>query len=220
MFDQLEELPQYLGLNDQVYDVMKSAILRHQLPAGSKLDVALLSQRWKISRSPVNDAIQRLLMEGLVSVVPRKGTFVATMDARDVLELMDVRLMFELRAAELVIHEISETWLQEMEAILHSLDLELQQAKVDIGQYSKLDLAFHALPVTWTHNQKLYKIYQAQNFQWMMTRLYKSFAGHAEHWEIFRAYQSRSLEAVRQAVGAHIEAGKIGVMDAYKSRLT
>ncbi len=53
-----------------------------------------------VSRSPVNDAIQRLTMEGLISVIPRRGTFIAKMDVKDILELMDVRLMFELRAAE------------------------------------------------------------------------------------------------------------------------
>ena len=220
MFDQLEELPQYLGLNDQVYDVMKNAIMHHKLPAGSKLDVNLLAQRWNISRSPVNDAIQRLMMEGLVSVVPRKGTFVATMDAKDVLELMDVRLMFELRAAELVINEISDEWLAEMEKILVSIDWLLQQAKVDVVQYSKLDLHFHVLPILWTNNRKLHRIYQAQNFQWMMTRLYKTSAGHTEHWEIYRAYKSRSLETVRKAIEAHIAAGKAGVVDAYRNRLS
>ena len=68
----------------------------------------------------------------------------------------------------------------------------------------------------WTNNQKLYQIYQAQNFQWYMTRVWKSLAGQIEHWAIFNAYESRSLKAVQQAITKHIEAGKASVIERNK----
>ena len=213
MFEQLTEFPQYLALNDQVYDVLKNAIIQHILPAGSKLDVNLLSKKWNISRSPVYDAIQRLMNEGLVSVVPRRGTFVASIAVKDVLQLWDVRLMFELRAAELIVENINEEQLNELKHILVTLDGLREDSKVDYIQYSKLDMELHTLPILWTQNQKLYQIYQAQNFQWYMTRLLKSSAGQAEHWEIFRAYEAGSLETVKRAITKHIEAGKSSVIN-------
>lgn len=212
MFNKLQDLPQYLGLNDQVYDVLKAAITQNTLPTGCKLDVNLLAKRWGISRSPVNDAIQRLMIEGLVSVVPRRGTFVASIAVKDVLQLMDIRLMFELRAAELVIGDISAEQLSVMKAILIKLDDLLKNPNVDYLQYSKFDLELHALPLIWTHNEKLYKLYQSQNFQWYMTRLGRSSAGQQEHWTIFNAYEARDLAAVKQALTEHMEAGKVSVI--------
>lgn len=211
MFDNLTELPPHLGLNDQVYDVLKKAIIEQTLPAGCKLDMNQLAQRWGISRSPVNDAIQRLLAEGLVSVVPRRGTFVAHVDVKDILELMDARLMFELRAAELLVGRLDDRRLEEMQARLAAMDGLLKGAGVDYMNYSQLDMEFHSLPVSWINNDRIYKMYQAQNFQWYMTRLPKSFAGQAEHWEIFRAYKAGSLEGVRQALGRHVDASKANV---------
>lgn len=211
MICNLAALPKHLGLNDQVYDVLKQAILQHKLAAGYKLDVNELAKHWGISRTPVNDAIQRLTMDGLVSVVPRRGTFIARMEVKDVLELMDVRLMFELRAAELVMGQITSKQIREMKKLLTAIDKLTQAEKLDYIQYSKLDMEFHLLPITWTNNQKLYKIYQAQNFQWYMTRLVQSFAGQEEHWGIFHAYEAGALEAVKTAITDHIVKGKASV---------
>ena len=211
MIVNIGSLPKYLGLNDQVYDVLKDAIIQHTLPIGYKLDVNKLAKQWGISRTPVNDAIQRLTAEGLVSVVPRRGTFIANMNVKDILEFMDVRLMFELRAAELVIDKLVPEQLQAMKKLLDEIDELIKAETIDCIQYSKLDMEFHLLPISWTKNQKLYQIYQAQNFQWYMSRLLKSFAGQAEHWNIFRAYEKGSLEEARKAVTSHIVEGKAGV---------
>lgn len=218
MFDNLEDIPQSTGLNDRVYDVLKNAIMHNTLPTGYKLDVNQLAKRWGISRTPVNDAIQRLMIEGLVSVVPRRGTFVASIDAQDILELMDIRLMFELRAAELVISRIGGQQLDEMRRLLQQMDELLKQKPVDYLQYSKLDLELHALPIIWTNNKKLSKLYQSQHFQWYMTRLSRSPAGKVEHWDIYRAYAAGSLEAVKNAVSRHIEAGKASVLELSKGK--
>lgn len=213
MFEDIPDLPRYPGLNDQVYEALKGAIIQHTLPNGSKLDVNQLARKWGVSRTPVNDAIQRLTVDGLVAVVPRRGTFVARMEVKDILDLMDVRLMFELRAAELTVKYINEERLQSLEEILVKLDGLLKAKTIDYLQYSKLDLKLHMQPILWLDNGKLTKLFRAQNFQWYMTRLRKNSAGQAEHWEIFKAYKSGSLSKVKEAITTHIDAGKISVVE-------
>jgi len=216
MFERLAELPPYLGLNDQVYEALKTAIVQNDLPAGSKLDVNQLAKRWGISRTPVNDAIQRLMIDGLVSVIPRRGTFVANIDVKDMVELLDVRLMFELRAAELVVTRLTAEQLGAMKTILAALDKLLAQPQINYQEYARLDLEFHALPVQWTNNRRLYQIYKAQNFQWYMTRIKKSKAGQTEHWDIYNAYASGSLATVKKALEKHFSAGKASITERSK----
>jgi GntR family transcriptional regulator, rspAB operon transcriptional repressor len=211
MFNQLDELPLYLGLNDQVYDVLKRSILTHKLRVGTKLDVNQLAKRWGISRSPVHDAVQRLMVEGIITVIPRRGTFVANLDAEEVIELMDVRLMFELRAAEIVTSKLTPVQLANMKKILTEMDELLEAPALDYVSYSNLDIKLHSLPILWSENKRLYKIYQSLHFQWHMTRLLKSRVGHLEHWEIFKAYESGSLEQVKSALTRHIDAGKASI---------
>jgi len=214
----LADLPPQLGLNDQIYDLLKSAILQHTMPSGCKLDVNQLAQRWRVSRTPVNDAIQRLMVEGLVSIVPRKGTFVASVEVKDLLELMDTRLMFELRAAELTVAHLSAERLSEMKNILLEMDELLKETDVDYVRYSALDLDFHFLPISWVNNSRMQKMYQAQNFQWYMTRLRKSSIGQAEHWQIYQGYESGSLKAATEALTNHIERGKASILGATRQR--
>ncbi|MEW6721173.1 MAG: GntR family transcriptional regulator [Thermodesulfobacteriota bacterium] len=216
MFEGLLDIPRNPGLNDLVYDALKSAILQHEIPNGSRLDVNQLARKLGVSRTPVNDAIQRLSVDGLIAVVPRRGTFVARMEAKDIHDLLDVRLMFELRAAELAIGRIDDGRLRSLEEILVRLDDLLAAPKLDFIQYSKLDIKLHMQPILWVNNEKLTRLYKAQNFQWYMTRLRKNTAGQREHWEIFDAYRSGSLEEVKSALTRHIEAGKIGVTEFLK----
>lgn len=213
MYENLPDLPHHAGLNDQIYDALKLAILQHALLDGSRVDVHQLAKKWGVSRTPVNDALQRLTIDGLVTVVPRRGTFVARMDVKDILDLMDVRLMFELRAAELTIGQMNGERLQSLEEILVKIDGMLKSEELDYMQYRKQDIKLHLQPILWTDNAKLTKLYKAQNFPWYMTRLRKNFAGQAEHWEIFQAYRSGSLDSVKKAVTRHIDAGKIGVVE-------
>lgn len=213
MLDGLADLPPYSGLNDQVYEALRNAILQGVLPGGSKLDVNLLARRWGVSRSPLNDAIQRLMIEGLITVVPRRGTFVASIEPKDILEYMDVRLMFELRAAELTAGQITPDRLGVLKDILLALDDLLRAPDIDYIQYGNLDRQLHAVPIHWTGNQKLYEIYQAHNIRWCMTRPLKSFAGQSEHWGIYRAYESGSLAEVKAAITRHIDAGKARVIE-------
>jgi DNA-binding GntR family transcriptional regulator len=86
-----------------VYERLRDEILRLELEPGSPLDEVGLSKRFRLSRSPVREAIIRLAGEGLVTVFPNRSSIVAPLDLRlipahlDALELMQ-RLTTRLAA--------------------------------------------------------------------------------------------------------------------------
>jgi DNA-binding GntR family transcriptional regulator len=86
-----------------VYERLRGEILRLELEPGSPLDEVGLSKRFRLSRSPVREAIIRLAGEGLVTVFPNRSSMVAPLDLRlipahlDALELMQ-RLTTRLAA--------------------------------------------------------------------------------------------------------------------------
>lgn len=220
--DHLPGLSFLSGINDKVYDILKSAILRKVLPPGCKLDVSSLATKWGVSRSPVNDAMQRLMTEGLVEVVARKGTFVANLNAQDILELMDVRKMFELQAAELTVDKVSQEQLEEWAQLLLQSDSLFAKPDFDYLIYVSFDIDFHTMPILWSQNQQLLKIYQFQNFHWNTSRVYysnilpKPHQRQQEHWEIYRAYEARSLKRVQEVIVQHIDAGKEDIHEAVR----
>src|SRR5512134_3894147 len=88
------------NLNERVYDELRTRILTRREPSGAKLSLHALATELGVSRSPVHHALTRLVSEGLLTVRPRRGYYVAPITARAVAEGYDVRLALELLAAE------------------------------------------------------------------------------------------------------------------------
>ena len=63
-----------------VYDQLRSAIVNLELPPGSPLDEVRLSQQFSLSRTPVREALVRLVGDGLVTTLPNRSTVVAPID--------------------------------------------------------------------------------------------------------------------------------------------
>ena len=85
---------------------MRTAILDGTLPSGTKLVESELADRFGTSRGPVREAIRELAREGLVAELPRRGTVVSTLTARDLAEVYAVREGLELTASKAVIDRV------------------------------------------------------------------------------------------------------------------
>jgi len=73
--------PRKRGLGVQkVYDRLRQSILDLSLPPGSPLDEMRLSEEFKLSRTPIREAMVRLAAEGLLTTLPNRNTIVAPID--------------------------------------------------------------------------------------------------------------------------------------------
>jgi GntR family transcriptional regulator, rspAB operon transcriptional repressor len=85
----------------KAYEAIRSAILECSFLPGAALSEQALSESMAISRAPVRDALRQLATEGLVQVMPQRGTFVALISPQKVRDAVFVREVIECRAAEL-----------------------------------------------------------------------------------------------------------------------
>ncbi|MFF4619025.1 GntR family transcriptional regulator [Nonomuraea jabiensis] len=88
--------------SDRVYDELVSAIRDLRLAPGASLSETDLAERLHVSRTPVREALARLVDAGLVRVVPQVGTRVGLISLRDVEEARFVRESLEVAAFEVV----------------------------------------------------------------------------------------------------------------------
>ncbi len=79
----------YPDLGEKTYRVIKDRILAGEFDPGSRLVVVELAQELGVSRSPVKDALNLLVGEGLVEQVPGKAFVIATADANSFSQLLD-----------------------------------------------------------------------------------------------------------------------------------
>lgn len=73
----------------RVYGILRDEILRMRLAPGTPLDEIGLAERFKLSRSPIREALVRLSGDGLVQILPNRSTVVAPMDYRRMPEFLD-----------------------------------------------------------------------------------------------------------------------------------
>lgn len=87
---------------DAALDLMRSKIIDLTLEPGSRIDEPLLIKRFKLGRTPAREAINRLVAEGLVNIVPnRGGTYVRSLDFREIGEVVAAQQLAESILAQL-----------------------------------------------------------------------------------------------------------------------
>ena len=84
-----------VSLRDRAYQEIKRRINKMEFRPGAYLNEAQISRTLRIGRTPVHQALDRLMLEGLVQVIPRKGVMVESISLDQVLQIIDVRLVNE-----------------------------------------------------------------------------------------------------------------------------
>jgi DNA-binding GntR family transcriptional regulator len=90
--DDLAPVPRGSGAT-KVYDSLKDDILSLRLPPGAALDETSLSQRFGLSRTPVREALQKLVAEGMATTLPNRTTIVAMVDVASLPHYLDAQCL-------------------------------------------------------------------------------------------------------------------------------
>ena len=128
---------------EQAYLLIKQGIIRLEYPPASLLNEGDLIETLGIGRTPIREALQRLALENLVVILPRRGTMVADLNLSDLQKIFEVRLELETFAVRLATERARPEYLVSFEQLL--------VAKKDISEsddYYKLielDQQFHQL---------------------------------------------------------------------------
>jgi DNA-binding GntR family transcriptional regulator len=110
-----------VSLRQRAYERIKKKIVSLELSPGSVIDEAVLQAELDLGRTPIREALQRLSLEKLVVIVPRRGMFVADIGVMDLQRLFEVRVVLECMAARLAAQRGTEQHWQRMEAVLARL---------------------------------------------------------------------------------------------------
>ena len=106
-----------LTAQDLVLNSMREAILTAALPPGTRLRQEKLAELFGTSRIPVREALRALEYEGLVTSMPRRGFTVTELDADDIEEVYDLRVLLESHAVRLAVPLITDEDLQILEGL-------------------------------------------------------------------------------------------------------
>ena len=138
------------SLREQAYLEIKRRINRLEYRPGAYLNEAQISRQLKIGRTPVHQAVDRLMLEGLVQVMPRKGVVVQSISLEQVLNILKARLVNEPYCTGLAAERATSQEIARMQDLLASAG-PLIRAR-DREKLMNLDRAFHRLISDTAHN--------------------------------------------------------------------
>ena len=112
-----------ISLIDQISTYLTASILEGRLKDGEQLKEIELKDQFRVSRSPIREALRELEKRGLVTIIPRRGAFVNSVTFENISQNFAVRAVLEGLAAREACARISENDLDEMKALLDEMRL-------------------------------------------------------------------------------------------------
>jgi DNA-binding GntR family transcriptional regulator len=207
-------------LRNKAYDYLHRQILSGALPAGSQVSELSLARQIGLSRTPVREAVRRLVHEGLLEQVPRFGTIVRSFGRQDIIELYELRLALECFAVEQAAARIRADDLDTLARLCEQIRKQMQdlqkskKTSVDAAGLQRLlaaDLAFHMVLVRAAGNRRILDIVADSR---VLTRIFSTprqehnlqvlRETYRFHNDIQRALKKRDGEAARRLLAEHI----------------
>jgi DNA-binding GntR family transcriptional regulator len=136
--------------------MLRQAILGREFDPGEPLTELALTRRFKVSRTPVREALAKLERDHLVRVVPKKGAFVRTLSHDEIRDLYEVREALEALAVRLAAPRLSRAELDDFEGRFR--ELRTRGPSVGAAEVRPLGEEFHRVLLKRAENNALERL--------------------------------------------------------------
>ena len=197
-----------ISLSEQAYNKLVKKIISGKYPAGTRLTEEMLCAEFGISRTPVRDAISKLMGDGLVQPLPKRGCRVCDLDSQAIRELFECRSRLEQIALESSILRIPEKKLAELKLLLRKKGTLEEMRKNSLDADAKL----HALISEHCANRYVKSILRQLFTQTLPYRNYRNYdekqsALSRERLKLVDAVLERDYGKAASLLDAHIMNG-------------
>lgn len=210
MQDKLQvKLDEFLPLRDVVFNTLRQAILTGELKPGERLMEIHLANMLGVSRTPIREAIRKLELEGLVTMIPRRGAEVAQITEKSMSDVLEVRRAMDALCAELACERITEEDLERLKEACGQF--EQATGTKDVKKIAQADVELHDIILQATGNSRLIQLVNNLSEQMYRYRFeyIKDISQHErlveEHRMIYESLVNRDRERAAEAARTHID---------------
>lgn len=202
----------YRTVPEMVTTILREAILSGELRGGEPLKQDNLSSQFKISMSPLREALKNLEAEGLVKFYPNRGAIVSELSQEEAQEIFDIRLFLELGALELSIPNLTEHDFLSAKKIIDQADQETCG-----NHWGELNQEFHETLYLPAGNPKLMSLIKnLHNNVERYMRLYLLKMNYQkrsqeEHRSLLAACENRDVAKAQEILRSHMKDASIMV---------
>jgi DNA-binding GntR family transcriptional regulator len=210
------------SLADEVTDQLRDVILAGGLQPGDRAGEAEISQRLRVSRGPVREALVRLEQEGLVVSEWHRGAMVADLTREDITELATLRAALE----ELAMAEAARSATEGDLARLSEVVEQMRSARVRGADelLIRLDVEFHDIVYQAAHHERLYAAWTTIRSQVALALLRRRAVNEDylglvvdEHAALVSTLADRNAQQAKAEIATHIQGAYSRLVTAYDS---
>jgi DNA-binding GntR family transcriptional regulator len=190
-------------LADRAYVELRDLIITLALAPGAPINEELLGRELQLGRTPLREAIKRLALENLISVYPRRGTFVTEINITDLAHISDVRVQLEGHAAYRAAQRLTPAEREELDALL-------ERVMRPEGDLMSLDAQVHRFVYRCAGNPYLrdtlerYLNLSLRIWYLVLSRLPHLFERVLEHRDLLQAIRDGRAEQARDIAAEHV----------------
>ena len=205
------------NLSARVYNQIKNLILCNEIMPGQKLHHQQLSERLGVSRTPIREALTRLVQEGYVSFLPNRGFTCKEIGMQEAEELYELREAMEAFAVEKAIATLTDTTLRQLRDKMNAYGRDVQNrfTRERLVYDQDVHLTIAQLTGNKTLSDTLSHVFERIVLKRRTDGLYdpaRGIAAHQEHLRLIEAMEQRDAAAAVAILRSHIQAGKKNVM--------
>ena len=211
------------NLSARAYAQIKDLILCNEVMPGQKLHHQELSNRLGVSRTPVREALTRLVQEGYVSFLPNRGFTCKEIRLQEAEELYDLREALEAFAVEKTVQNSTDDALDALSTKmnLYGADVRRRFSRERLIYDQDVHLEIARLSGNDTLTRMLTQVFERIILKRRTDGLYDPVRGLTAHQEHLQLLQAMKRRDAAQAVGilrAHIRAGRDNVVADLRQR--
>jgi DNA-binding GntR family transcriptional regulator len=200
-----------LTLRELAYERIRDAIHAAEILPGDALTELRLSKLLGISRTPIREALQQLVQEGLAETSPGQAVTVKAPTLQDVLDVVHIRSLLEPEQVRLATEVMTAKQLEALDNTMTNMECAAKQN--DLASWGKADNIFHTILKEACPNKLLAetvvqlknRVHSMTNFDTQMNND-RLLSCTKEHRAVVEAIKSRNSKAAKSAMEDHLAA--------------
>lgn len=197
-----------MSVGEFVYEVIKKNIIDMNIKPGNRISEKEISNLLDVSRTPVREAFIKLSREGLLYILPQRGTYISYIDLNNVEETRFIRKSLENSIMKLATEDFPQEIITKLEE-----NIKVQRKYIkekDYKKFMELDEEFHEMIYKGCGKGNIWRFIQKINTQYQRLRLLSYIADVNwdqvldQHEEILRSIKEKDSKLAEEITELHL----------------